>query len=59
MDNPPLCGRYLVVGRSLDMSCIFPFETGLYRLDIMADLDINPLSMGPIFRAWIGPTIRI
>ena len=31
------------------MSCTLIFLTELYRLDIMADIDINPPSMGPIF----------
>ena len=46
----PLLGRsYLVVVPSYDMSGALIFLTGLYGRDSMAGIDINPLSMGPIF----------
>ena len=38
------------------MSCALIFVKGLYGLDFMAPIDINPSSMGPIFGVWIGPT---
>ena len=53
MDNPLLHGSYLVVGPSYDMSCVLTFETEPYWLDVMADIDINSSSMGPIFGVWI------
>ena len=56
MDHPPLRRSYLVVMPSNDMSCLLNFETGLYPLDLMADIDINPSSMGQIFGVWIWPT---
>ena len=33
--------------------------TGLYGLDSMVDIDINPSSMGRIFEVWIGPTLGV
>ena len=59
MDHPPLGRSYLVVVPSYDMSCALIFLTGLYGWDSMVDIDINPSSMGPIFGAWIGPTIGV
>ena len=59
MYNLLLIGSYMVVGPSYVMSCVLNFETGPYWLHVMADIDINPSSMGPIFRAWIGPTMRV
>ena len=57
MDNPPLGRSYLVVVPSYDMSCAFILLTGLYGWNSMADIDINPSSMRPIFGVWIGPTL--
>ena len=31
------------------MPCALMFLTGYYGLDFIADIDINPSSMGPIF----------
>ena len=59
MDHPQLGRSYLVVVPSYDMSCALILLTGLYGWDSMADIDINPSSMGPIFGAWIGPTLRV
>ena len=50
MDHPPLGRSYLVVVPSYDMSCALILLTGLYGWDSMVDIDINPSSMGPIFR---------
>ena len=49
MDHPPLGRSYFVVVPSYDMSCALILLTGLYGWDYMADIDINPSSMGPIF----------
>ena len=57
MDHPPLGRRYLVVVPSYDLSCALILLTWLYGRDSMVDIDINPPSMGPIFRVWIGPTL--
>ena len=57
MRHPPLGRSYLVVVPSYDASCALILLTGLYWLDFMADSDINPSSMGPIFAVWIGPTL--
>ena len=35
------------------------FLTGFYGLDFMADIDINPSLMGPIFELWIRPTLGV
>ena len=51
MDHPPLCLSYLVVVPSYDALCALIILSGLYGLDFMADIDINPSSMGPIFAA--------
>ena len=59
MDHPPLGRSYLVVVPSYDMSCALILLTGLYGWDSMVDIDINPSSMGPIFRVWIGPTLGV
>ena len=59
MDHPPLGRSYLVVVPSHDMSCTFILLTGLYGWDYMADIGINPSSMGPIFGVWIGPTLGV
>ena len=59
MDHPPLGRNYLVVVPSYDMSCTLIRLTGLYGWDSMADIDINPSSMGPIFGVWIGPTLGV
>ena len=48
---------YSVVVASYYMSCaIF---TGIYWWDSMADIDINPSSMGPMFGVCIGPTLGV
>ena len=59
MDLPPLGRSYLVEVPSYDVSCALIFLTGLYGLDFMADIDIIPLSMGPLFEVWIGPTLGV
>ena len=41
------------------MSCALIFIAALYGFDFMADIDINSLSMGPIFGVWIGPTFGV
>ena len=56
IDHPPWGRSYLAVVPSYDMSCAFILLTGLYGWNSMADIDINPSSMGPIFGVWIGPT---
>ena len=33
--------------------------SGLYGWDFVADIDINPSSMDPIFGVWIGPTVGV
>ena len=55
IEHPPLGRCYLVIVLSYDMSCALILLTGLYGLYFMADIDINPSSMGPIFGVWIGP----
>ena len=50
MDHPRLGRSYLVVVPSYDMSCALILLTGLYGWDSMVDIDIDPSSMGPIFR---------
>ena len=57
MNHPPLCHGYVVVVPSYDASYALILSTGLYGLDFMADIDINPSSMDPIFGVWIGPTL--
>ena len=57
MDHPPLGRSYLVVVPSFEMSCALIFLTGQYGLDFMADIDINPSSMGPIFGVWIDRSL--
>ena len=59
MDHPPLDRSYLVVVPSYDLSFALILLTELYGLDFMADNDINPSSMGPIFEVWIGPTVGV
>ena len=49
MDHPPLGRSYLVDVSSDDMWGALILLTGLYGWDSMAGIDINPLSMGPIF----------
>ena len=58
-DHPPLGRSYLVVVPSYDVSCALILLTELYGLYFMADIDIIPSSMGPIFGVWIGPTLGI
>ena len=48
MDHPPFGRSYLVVMPSYDISCVLIFFSGLYGLDSMADIDINPSTMGPM-----------
>ena len=57
MDHPPLGRSYLVVVPSYDMPYALISLTGPYGYDFMADIDINPSSMGPIFGLWIGLTL--
>ena len=59
MDHPPLGRSYLVVVPSYEMSCALILLTGLYGWDSMADIDINPSSMGPMFDVWLGLTIGV
>ena len=59
MDNPPLGHSSLVVGRSYDMSYALIFLTELYGLYFMADIDVNPSSMGPIFGVLIRPNLGV
>ena len=59
MDHPPLGRSYLVVVSSYDISCTLLLLTRLYGWDSMADIDINPSSMGPIYGVWIGPTLGV
>ena len=56
MDHPPLGRSYLVVVL-YDMSYALIFLTGFYALEFMADIDINPSSIGPIFGCvdWTDP----
>ena len=59
MDHPPLGRYFLIVVPSYDMSGALILLTGPYRRYSMASIDINPLSIGPIFGVWIGPTIGV
>ena len=59
MDHPPLGRSYLVVVPLYDMSYALIFLTGHYGLDIMANININPTSMGQIFGVWIGSTLGV
>ena len=59
MYHPQLGRSYLVVVPSYDMSCQLILLIGLYVWDSMANIDINPSSMGPIFGVWIGPTLGV
>ena len=59
MDHPPLGSSYLVVEPLFDMSCTLILLTDVYGFDFLADIDINPSSMGQIFGVWIGPTIGV
>ena len=56
MAHPPLRRSYLVVVPPYDVSCALILLTEVYGLDFMADIDINPSLMGPIFGVWIGPS---
>ena len=59
MDHPPLGRNYLVVVPSHDMPCALILLTGPHGCDSMIDIDINPSSIGPIFRVWIGPILAV
>ena len=59
MDHLPLGRSYLVLVPSYDMSGSLNLLTGYYGWDSMANIDINPSSMGPIFGMWIGPTLGV
>ena len=59
IEHPPMGRSYLVVVPSYDMSCDFILWIWLYGWDYMADIDINPPSMGPLFSVWIGPTLGV
>ena len=59
MDHPPFGSSDLVVVSLYDMSCVLILLTRLYGWDSTADIVLNPSSMGPIFGAWIGPTLRV
>ena len=56
IDHPPLGRSYLVVVPSFDVPFDVILLTGPYGWDLKSDIDINPLSMGPIFEVWIGQT---
>ena len=49
IDHPPLGRSYLVVVPSYDVSRAFILLARFYGWNSMADIDINPSSMGPIF----------
>ena len=59
MVHPPLGRSYLVVALSYDVSCALILLNEAYGLDSMADIDIKPSSMGPIFGVWIGPILGV
>ena len=59
IEHPPLGRSYLVVMPSYDVSFALILLTELYGLYFMADIDINPSSMGPIFGVWIRPTLGV
>ena len=59
MDHPPLSRSYLVTVPSYDMSSALIFLAGLYGLDFMAGIDINPSWMVPIFGVWIASTLGV
>ena len=59
IDHPPLGRSYLVVVPLYDMSCVLILLTAPYGWVSMADIDINPKSMGPIFGVWLGPTLGV
>ena len=59
MDHPPLGRSYLVVLPPYDMTCALILLPVFYGLDFMADIDINPSSIGPIFEVCIEPTLGI
>ena len=42
-----------------DMSCAFLLLTVFYGLDFVTDIDINPSSMGPILKVWVGSTLGV
>ena len=56
IDHPPWSRSYTVVVPLYDMSCLI-FLTGPYGWASMADIDINPSSMGPILGVWTWPTL--
>ena len=57
IDHPTWSRSYTVVVPLYDMSCALIFLTGPYGIDFMADIDISPSTMCPIFGVWIGPTL--
>ena len=59
MDHPLLGRSYLLVVPSYEMQCALIILTGLNGWDSMADIDINPSPMGPLFDVWIGPTLGV
>ena len=59
MDHPPLGRSCLVVVPSSEMSGDLRLLAGPYGWDSMAGIVINPSSMGPIFRVWIGLTLGV
>ena len=59
MDHLPLGRSYVVIVPSYDTPCALILLTELYGCDSMANIDMNPSSMGPIFRVWIGPTLWV
>ena len=59
MDHPPLDHSCLVVVPSYDMTFALMFLMGFYGLYFMADIDINPTSICPIFGVWIGLALGV
>ena len=59
MDHPPLVPSYLVEVPLYAMLCVWIHITALYGWDSVADIDINPSSMGQIFGMCIGPTLGV
>ena len=43
----------------IDINPIHTPYIGTINEGLMADIDINPSSMGPIFGVWIGPTLGV
>ena len=59
MDHPSLGRSNLVLMLSYDMSASLILLTGHYGCDSMANIDIKPSWMSPIFGVRIGPTLGV